>query len=470
MFSSLRSRLLLGFFVVIGVVLLTSAITLLLFVARSNLASRLELRSTAARLLQQPVFELNRPGLFDEVVARVDENTGFRTVIIDRNGNVLADSQSDQFPELRPIRRIPADPLREVLSIRDLEGKEWLYTGRRVESGVALVILQASQPLRQLLNSPITGELLRALTQAGGVALVLSLLLALLISQSVASPLGKISAAAHKLAEGKQITVRPEGPKEVRMLGQAFNEMSDKVHASQQSQRDFVANVSHELKTPLTSIQGFAQAILDGTADTPEAQHQAAQVIFDESGRMYRMVFDLLDLARLDAGTADLQMGPIELDLLLDAVVERFSPQSKQAELTLTSSVGKLPPVVGDGDRLSQVFNNLVDNAIKHTPPGGKVQLVAEVKGSWVAISVQDSGAGIPEEELSRIFERFYQLDKSRKGGPDHGAGLGLAIANQIVQAHQGEISAESVLGEGCVFVVRLPIANREDESRVSRS
>jgi signal transduction histidine kinase len=91
------------------------------------------------------------------------------------------------------------------------------------------------------------------------------------------------------------------------------------------------------------------------------------------------------------------------------------------------------------------------------------------VKGSWVAISVQDSGAGIPEEELSRIFERFYQLDKSRKGGPDHGAGLGLAIANQIVQAHQGEISAESVLGEGCVFVVRLPIANREDESRVSR-
>ena len=99
MFSSLRSRLLLGFFVVIGVVLLTSAITLLLFVARSNLASRLELRSTAARLLQQPVFELNRPGLFDEVVARVDENTGFRTVIIDRNGNVLADSQSDQFPQ-----------------------------------------------------------------------------------------------------------------------------------------------------------------------------------------------------------------------------------------------------------------------------------------------------------------------------------------------------------------------------------
>ena len=111
-----------------------------------------------------------------------------------------------------------------------------------------------------------------------------------------------------------------------------------------------------------------------------------------------------------------------------------------------------------------------MDNALKHTPPGGEVQLGAEVEGNWVAISVRDSGAGIPEEELSRIFERFYQLDKSRKGGPDHGSGLGLAIANQIVQAHHGEIYTENNSDEGCVFVVRLPIAKREDESRVSRS
>ncbi len=150
------------------------------------------------------------------------------------------------------------------------------------------------------------------------------------------------------------------------------------VHASQQSQRDFVANVSHELKTPLTSVQGFAQAILDGTAETPEAQQQAAQVIYDEAGRMHRLVLDLLDLARLDGGTADLRRERVSLTVLLQAVIERLTPQSVQAGVSLVDQVPDLPDVIGDGDRLSQVFNNLVDNAIKHTPAGGEVALSAK--------------------------------------------------------------------------------------------
>ncbi|HSG25339.1 MAG TPA: HAMP domain-containing sensor histidine kinase [Anaerolineales bacterium] len=468
MFSSLRSRLLFSFLIVIGVVLMTSALTLLVFVARSNLGTRLELRNVATRLLQRPDLELGRPALFDELVNRIDENTGYRTVIVDGDGVVLADSQADEQPALRAIRRIPADPLKEVFSIKDTEGKEWLYTGRRVPNGYALLILAARQPLRELLSSPISGELLRALAQAGGVALVLSLLLALLISQSVASPLAKISSAARQVAVGKQIAVQPEGPKEVRQLGQAFNEMSARLHASQQSQRDFVANVSHELKTPLTSIQGFAQAILDGTASTPEEQQQAAQVVYDESERMYRMVLDLLELARLDAGTVEFEMGEVDLGLLLQAVVERFAPQSSQAEVELVLAVEGLPPVTGDGDRLAQVFNNLVDNALKHTPPGGQVQLEGKMEGGQVLVSVKDNGPGIPEDELSRIFERFYQLDKSRRGGPTHGSGLGLAIANQIVHAHHGQISVRSIVGVGSEFIVRLPIVQPYLGTRMS--
>jgi signal transduction histidine kinase len=468
MFSSLRSRLLFSFLIVIGVVLMTSALTLLVFVARSNLGTRLELRNVATRLLQRPDLELGRPALFDELVNRIDENTGYRTVIVDGDGVVLADSQADEQPALRAIRRIPADPLKEVFSIKDTEGKEWLYTGRRVPNGYALLILAARQPLRELLSSPISGELLRALAQAGGVALVLSLLLALLISQSVASPLAKISSAARQVAVGKQIAVQPEGPKEVRQLGQAFNEMSARLHASQQSQRDFVANVSHELKTPLTSIQGFAQAILDGTASTPEEQQQAAQVVYDESERMYRMVLDLLELARLDAGTVEFEMGEVDLGLLLQAVVERFAPQSSQAEVELVLAVEGLPPVTGDGDRLAQVFNNLVDNALKHTPPGGQVQLEGKMEGGQVLVSVKDNGPGIPEDELSRIFERFYQLDKSRRGGPTHGSGLGLAIANQIVHAHHGQISVRSIVGVGSEFIVRLPIVQPNLGTRMS--
>jgi two-component system sensor histidine kinase ResE len=295
------------------------------------------------------------------------------------------------------------------------------------------------------------------------------LFLAFLISRSVASPLRQISEASIHLANGEKTYVKPQGPKEVRRLGEVFNEMSAQVHASQQSQRDFVANVSHELKTPLTSVQGFAQAILDGTAGTPEAQQKAAQVIYDESGRMYRMVLDLLDLAKLDAGTAELVMEVVSLDLLLDAVVERFTPQSAQAQVEIVNNSGSLPAIAGDGDRLAQVFNNLVENAIKHTPAGGKVTLTSVVEEGNVLVHVQDSGPGIPPEEAARIFERFYQLDKARKGGPAHSVGLGLAIASQIVQAHGGEISVKSEIGKGSVFTVRLPVSRQDGETLASK-
>jgi signal transduction histidine kinase len=293
--------------------------------------------------------------------------------------------------------------------------------------------------------------------------LVFSLFLAFILSNSVSAPLKQISDAARNVAAGRESSVKPQGPAEVRVLGEAFNEMSSQVFASQQSQRDFVANVSHELKTPLTSVQGFAQAILDGTVATPEAREQAAQVIYDEAGRMHRMVLDLLDIAKLDAGTANLRREPVALDVLLQAVIERMTPQSLQAEVVLVDQINKLSPVIGDGDRLSQVFNNLVDNAIKHTHPGGKVWLSAQVKEEWVEIVVQDTGDGIPKQELSRIFERFYQLDKSRQRGLNHSAGLGLAIVSQIVEAHGGKIIAKSVVGEGSRFIVKLPVSRPDD-------
>ena len=301
------------------------------------------------------------------------------------------------------------------------------------------------------------------------VSLLFSMGLAYLISRWVAGPLQNMSGAARAVADGHRTQVKLAGPDEVRALGQAFNEMTQRVHASQASQRDFVANVSHELKTPLTSVQGFAQAILDGTANTPEAQAKAAQVIYDESSRMHRLVLDLLDLARLDAGTADLERAPLELGALLNAVAEKFIPQSREADVELITQIGHLPGFIGDGDRLSQVFTNLVDNALKHTPSGGKVIFSAKQKGTWVEVSVADNGPGIPPEELTRIFERFYQLDKSRKGGPSHGVGLGLAIAHEIIHAHKGTLSAHSRVGEGSVFMVRLPVAQPGDSTAVSK-
>jgi two-component system sensor histidine kinase ResE len=188
--------------------------------------------------------------------------------------------------------------------------------------------------------------------------------------------------------------------------------MNNRVQTSRKSQRDFVANVSHELKTPLTSIQGFAQAILDGTADTPEAQQQAARVIYDEAGSMHRMVLDLLDLARLDAGTLELQRAAVNLPDLLNSIAEKFTPQAHAAGVSISVESANLPALMGDGDRLAQVFSNLVDNALKHTPAGGLVTLRVRLTdpttspgaGSEIQVDVADTGAGIPPEALPHIF------------------------------------------------------------------
>jgi len=288
--------------------------------------------------------------------------------------------------------------------------------------------------------------------------LLLSLLLAFGVARWVADPLQRLVAASqHEPVAGAE-PVSERGPREVRELTRAFNDMLARVRSSQSSQRNFVANVSHELKTPLTSVQGFAQAILDGTARTRSEQEQAAEVIYNESQRMHRMVLDLLDLARLDAGIADLKMAPVDMRALLDSISEKFSLQAQKGKITLVvDSPPDLPIMVADGDMLAQIFTNLVDNALRHTPTGGQITLQAQSTQTTMEIHVSDTGSGIPSGAIPHIFERFYQADLSRPGGEKHGAGLGLAIVQEIVTAHSGRITVRSQEGLGTTFTVHLP-------------
>jgi signal transduction histidine kinase len=338
------------------------------------------------------------------------------------------------------------------------DGTYWLYTGKPIANGMYVVVARErpTTPLPQV----FADDIFMPLFQAGIAASLLSLLLAGAISNWIASPLQRIAEAAREFADGKLPDLTPEGPEEVVELGEAFIEMSERVFASQQSQRDFVANVSHELKTPLTSIQGFAQAMLDGTADDPATREQSSQIIYDEAGRMHRMVVELLDLARIDAGTAEFLQDPVDLNPLIHNVISKFQPQTEAAQVELYSEISSLPPLVGDGDRLSQVFTNLIDNALKHTPAGGRVIIRAQRVGDALEITVADTGKGIDPIEVERIFERFYQVDKARTGGAGRGIGLGLAIANEIVEKHGGTLSVQSQPGQGSTFTVRLPVAN----------
>jgi len=453
MFTSLRSRLWLSYAFVIAIALSIVAVVLLVFLIRNPVLSRQtqqQLSNVKTVILENPLRFVRSPNLLQEISQAND----VRVLVFNANREVVVDTNPEK-PQIPFPRRTLLN--RDSQTTLDTDGKAWLYTFSRLQTGQTLVVA-APRPRVAVLNI-FADQFFMPILEAGIIALLVSLILAFVLSRWVADPLQKVVVAARNYPSEDIQQVTPHGPREVQDLTRAFNSMVGRVHASQKSQRDFVANVSHELKTPLTSIQGFAQAILDDTASTPEARTQAALIIYNESGRMHRMALDLLDLARLEAGTADLQMSDVDLKVLLQGIVDKFTPQARKANVALRLNVStNLPAVTGDGDRLAQVFTNIVDNALKFTSPNGTITLSAKKTGVEMEVSVADTGLGIPDDALPYLFDRFYQVDPSRAGGEKHGAGLGLAIVKEIVEAHGGKIGVRSQAGQGTTFVIHLPL------------
>jgi len=465
MFSSLRARLWFSYASLIVTALGITALILIIYLIRSPLASRqilTQLNTVATVILENPQADLAKLPA-DElrpILAAYDQNFNVRLLVVEitRTGRmILADSRTGSAI---PIN---VEDIRVIINnqnVKDMNGVSWLATAKRL-GGTRWLVIAAPRPKLTLL-ALIRDELFLPFFEAGAIAFLLSLIAAYSLARWVGGPLQRMLNTARSFPSGEQKRLPLEGPREVKDLTRAFNEMIGRVQASQDSQREFVANVSHELKTPLTSIQGFAQAILDGTAETEESRKQAATIIYSEAGRMHRMVLDLLDLARMDAGTIEFQRTAVDIDALLKNICEKFTPQARSANISLAQE-GEIPsPVMGDGDRLAQVFTNLVDNALKFTPPEGKVKLRLQQVEDKAEITVSDTGSGIPTEALPYIFERFYQADISRQGGEKHGAGLGLAIAQDIIRVHGGTISVRSEPGEGSAFTVQLPLIMTE--------
>ena len=458
MFTSLRSRLWLSYAFVITIALGIVAIVLFVFLIRNPLLSRQtqeRLRTAQSLITSNPRDFIDNP----DSLERLTQTYGVRVLVFNSARELVFDSNPNDPGLPFPRRNLLG---RNSQVTMDASGNPWLYTSSRMQNG-RLLVVAAPRPRVPLLNI-FTDELLLPILEGGLIALLLSLVLAFALSRWVADPLQQVVVAARNYPKGSEEMkpVSPRGPREVQDLTRAFNSMVKRVNSTQRSQRDFVANVSHELKTPLTSVQGFAQAILDETADTPEARKQAAQIIYNEAGRMHRMALDLLDLARFEAGTADLKMSSVDMGPLLRGVIEKFALQAQKAGVNLQMDVpSDLPLLIGDGDRLAQVFTNLVDNALKYTPANGHVTLSAANVGSEMELSITDTGEGVPDEALPHLFDRFYQVDPSRAGGEKHGAGLGLAIVQEITQAHGGRISVRSQAGHGTTFVIHLPLAQK---------
>ncbi|QAV27057.1 PAS domain-containing sensor histidine kinase [Neobacillus thermocopriae] len=221
--------------------------------------------------------------------------------------------------------------------------------------------------------------------------------------------------------------------------------------------KDFIANVSHELRTPIAMLQGYSEAIVDDIAATDEEKKELAKVIYDESLRMGRLVNDLLDLARMEAGHLTLHHEQVPLKPYIERIIHKFQALAKEKGVHLLVEMNDELIVSFDPDRIEQVLTNLIDNALRHTDEGGEVRVIVDADEEVVRISVQDSGSGIPEEDLPFVFERFYKADKARTRGRS-GTGLGLAIAKNIVEAHKGTITVHSKLGEGTTFTFTLPL------------
>ncbi|OGO29926.1 MAG: hypothetical protein A2Z16_13640 [Chloroflexi bacterium RBG_16_54_18] len=509
MFSSLRFRLWLTYVLVAGIVIGIAGIVLIIYLIRNPAADRRELQ----RLKVVSGLIVNRGANFFQALGngssesvqkaaeRVDRQLGVRTAYFNGTGDLLADSRLGLAADLPDWTLFSS---LNTTSFRDSNRRQWLFVVTPLESGDYLLL--ALPRIRTPIWALVRDEILPPFGRGVLLALFLSLIMAIWISEWVSAPLKRMAAAAHEISVKKFSRIKLEGPREVKDLAGAFNEMGDRVQAYQRSQQDFVANVSHDLKTPLTSIQGFAQAIMDGTAEGPDAVTQAAAVIYDEAGRMHRMVLDLLELARYDSGMAKLEYSEFDPEKLLLEVVEEFEPLAAKLQVNLKFESGAVIPssptsapvggslsesivnkpvlITADADQLKQVISNLIENALKFTPAGGKVLAGSAIMDRWIEIRVKDSGPGIPPEEVERVFERFYQMDKSRSGGSQRGVGLGLAIAREIVQAHGGsifvvnkpavrtagqEIDLSAYAGIGCEFIVQLPLTQPESQNSSSQ-
>ena len=285
--------------------------------------------------------------------------------------------------------------------------------------------------------------------------LILAIIVSYQFSKSISRPLQKISAAAIKMADGDYDTqVDVEREDEIGQLADKFNFLCRKLKDHLRLQRQFVGNVSHELKTPLTTIRGFLKALRDGIYEDDESPTEYCNIILDEVDRMNRLVRELLSLSKIESGIMEFSMVPIDLKELIDKTVSNLAPIIEKGDYRVIVEVeDDLEQGLGDPDRISQVLINLIRNAIKHSEVGSRIWVRATmIDNEMIKIEVQDEGAGIPEEDIHHIWDRFYKVDKARTREKEEGTGLGLSIVKEIIDRHGGIVDVESEEGKGSVF------------------
>lgn len=303
----------------------------------------------------------------------------------------------------------------------------------------------------------LSASINRSLLVGGSLAIAIALILIFFLSRRITSPIDILARTARRLGQGDlSQRVQVKGKGEVAALAQAFNTMATDLENDEQLRRNLVADVAHELRTPLSNIQGYLEAIRDGVM---KADAATIQSLNEEALLLSRLINELQELSLAEAGELKLVYQAEDIARLVRQTVAPWQPQLDTKEISLSLDLpDNLPMVNIDWQRVNQVLHNLLENAVSHTGKGGVITVAAAEQGSWVEISVSDTGEGIPAQDLPHIFERFYRVDRSRARATG-GSGLGLTIARRLVEAHGGKIAVQSELEKGSRFSFTLPVA-----------
>lgn len=288
-------------------------------------------------------------------------------------------------------------------------------------------------------------------------ALVLVVISGLFFVQSIVVPVKDINLAARRIAKGdydEKIEVSDRFD-EITELSRTINYMTDEIAKTDRLKNDFISTVSHELRTPLTAIKGWTETLISMDESKDETLSQGLKVILFESERLYSLVEDLLDFSRIESGRMRLRLQKIDVLAELDEAVYVLRDRAMRQGLDIFYSTPDYPaPMTGDPDRIKQVFVNIIDNAIKYTPAGGKISIVAALDVRSLKITVSDTGCGISENDLPHVKEKFYKANVSVKG-----SGIGLAVCDEIISMHEGTLEIKSKLGEGTTVEIKLPVS-----------
>ncbi|MEI5906686.1 HAMP domain-containing sensor histidine kinase [Bacillus spongiae] len=405
--------------------------------------------------------------MLDQQVIGMLETLGELTnkdiVVVDDEGKVMSNSGNSIYQVGSTINQVKYKlltegfPVEEEL-VRHSDDERFLSIGKPIIHeqqfiGAIFVIESLSQ-----MDSSIK-QIQEALILAGVGAVLLSVGIIIIVSKRLSKPLLQMEKAARSIAKGDFDTkLMIQSNDEIGSLSKAINELAIEVKSFRDNRREFFANISHELKTPITYLEGYAKILREDLVSSKEEQEQYLRIIEDESKRLSRLVSDLFELSKLEEGKLQVEFHEVDLEEVLENVFQKvkFKAIDKGISIRLQKSE-KNSFMLGDGYRLEQVFINLMENAIQYTEKG-LIEVVLAPTKEVITVHVMDSGVGIPQEDIPYVFDRFYRVDKSRSRGSG-GTGLGLAIVKNLVELHHGNITVNSDVNKGTTFTVSFPIA-----------